>query len=48
VSVVPHIPLEVIDRIDRAAELAKADLVITEIAARSANTRTFFSSKRFA
>ena len=31
VSVVPHIPLEVIDRIDRAAELAKADLVITEI-----------------
>ena len=31
VSVVPHIPLEVIDRIDRAAELAKADVVITEI-----------------
>jgi CTP synthase len=31
VSVVPHIPLEVIDRIDRAAELAKADIVITEI-----------------
>jgi CTP synthase len=31
VSVVPHIPLEVIDRIDRAAELAKAEVVITEI-----------------
>jgi CTP synthase len=31
VSVVPHIPLEVIDRIDKAAELAKADIVITEI-----------------
>ncbi len=31
VSVVPHIPLEVIDRIDKAAELAKADVVITEI-----------------
>jgi len=31
VSVVPHIPLEVIDRIDKAMELAKADVVITEI-----------------
>lgn len=31
VSVVPHIPLEVMGRIDRAAELAKADIVITEI-----------------
>jgi len=31
VSVVPHIPLEVMDRIDAAAELAKADVVITEI-----------------
>ncbi len=31
VSVVPHIPMEVIDRIDHAAELAKADVVITEI-----------------
>jgi len=31
VSVVPHIPLEVMDRIDRAAELAKAEVVITEI-----------------
>jgi CTP synthase len=31
VSVVPYIPLEVIDRIDKAAELAKADVVITEI-----------------
>ena len=31
VSVVPYIPMEVIDRIDRAAELAKADIVITEI-----------------
>ncbi len=31
VSVVPHIPLEVIDRIDKAAALAKADIVITEI-----------------
>lgn len=31
VSVVPHIPLEVMGRIDRAAEMAKADIVITEI-----------------
>jgi len=31
VSVVPHIPLEVIDRIDKAAQLAKAEVVITEI-----------------
>lgn len=31
VSVVPHIPLEVMGRIDRAAEMAKADVVITEI-----------------
>jgi CTP synthase len=31
VEVVPHIPLEVIDRIDRAAAKAKADVVITEI-----------------
>jgi len=31
VSVVPHIPMEVMDRIDRAAELAKAEVVITEI-----------------
>jgi CTP synthase len=31
VSVVPHIPLEVIDRIDAAAQMAKADVVITEI-----------------
>jgi len=31
VEVVPHIPLEVIDRIQRAAAKAKADIVITEI-----------------
>ena len=31
VSVVPYIPLEVMGRIDRAAELAKAEVVITEI-----------------
>lgn len=31
VSVVPHIPLEVINRIDIAAEKSKADIVITEI-----------------
>jgi CTP synthase len=31
VSVVPHIPMEVINRIDKAAELARADVVITEI-----------------
>jgi len=31
VSVVPHIPLEVIDRLKRAAAKAKADVVITEI-----------------
>jgi CTP synthase len=31
VSVVPHIPLEVMDRIDKAAEMAKADIVITEV-----------------
>ena len=31
VEVVPHIPLEVIDRLNRAAAKAKADVVITEI-----------------
>src|SRR5579864_3535048 len=31
VSVVPHIPLEVVDRIERAGRRAKADIVITEI-----------------
>lgn len=31
VSVVPYIPLEVIARIDRAARLAKADIVLVEI-----------------
>jgi CTP synthase len=31
VSVVPYIPMEVIDRIDKAAELAKAEVTITEI-----------------
>lgn len=31
VEVVPHIPMEVIDRIDRAARKAKADVVLTEI-----------------
>ena len=31
VSVVPHIPMEVLDRIDNAASLVKADIVITEI-----------------
>lgn len=31
VEVVPHIPLEVIDRIEKAAELNHADIVITEI-----------------
>ncbi len=31
VEVVPHIPLEVIDRIQRAVEKAKAEVVITEI-----------------
>ncbi len=31
VEVVPHIPLEVIDRINRAARKAKADAVLTEI-----------------
>lgn len=31
VSVVPHIPMEVIDRIRKAAELAKAEIAITEI-----------------
>jgi CTP synthase len=31
VEVVPHIPLEVIDRINRAAAKAKADIAITEI-----------------
>jgi CTP synthase len=31
VSVVPHIPLEVIDRIDKAAEMAKADVVLVEV-----------------
>src|SRR5262249_46824957 len=31
VEVVPHIPLEVIDKIDRAAQKDKADVVITEI-----------------
>lgn len=31
VEVVPHIPLEVISRIKKAGELAKADVVVTEI-----------------
>ena len=31
VEVVPHIPLEVIDRIDRAVAKAKADVAITEV-----------------
>src|SRR5260221_13632428 len=31
VEVVPHIPMEVIDRIDRAIAKSKADLAITEI-----------------
>ena len=31
VEVVPHVPLEVIDRINRAAKKEKADIVITEI-----------------
>jgi CTP synthase len=31
VSVVPYIPMEVMDRIDRAAKLAKAQVVITEV-----------------
>jgi CTP synthase len=31
VSVVPHIPMEVLDRIDAAADLAKAGVIITEI-----------------
>lgn len=31
VEVVPHIPLEVIDRINRAAKLAKAEIAIVEI-----------------
>ena len=31
VSVVPYIPMEVMDRIDRAANMAKADVVITEV-----------------
>ncbi len=31
VSVVPHIPLEVIDRIERAGHRARADLVIVEV-----------------
>ena len=31
VEVVPHIPLEVIDRLERAAKLNKAEIVITEI-----------------
>jgi CTP synthase len=31
VSVVPHIPIEVLDRIDAAAALAKADVIITEV-----------------
>jgi CTP synthase len=31
VSVVPHIPLEVMDRIDNAAKLANADVVLTEV-----------------
>jgi len=31
VSVVPHIPLEVIDRIERAASHAKADIVMIEV-----------------
>jgi CTP synthase len=31
VEVVPHIPLEIIDRIDKARARAKADIVITEI-----------------
>jgi CTP synthase len=31
VEVVPHIPLEVIARIKKAGELAKADVVVTEI-----------------
>src|SRR3989344_1656957 len=31
VEVVPRIPLEVIDRIDKAAQKSKADIVITEI-----------------
>jgi len=31
VEVVPHIPLEVLGRIDKAAETAKANIVITEI-----------------
>ncbi len=31
VEVVPHIPLEVIDRVNRAARKAKADIVLTEI-----------------
>ena len=31
VSVVPHIPMEVLDRIDNAAALAKADVVLVEV-----------------
>ncbi len=31
VSVVPHIPMEVLDRIDIAANLAKADVVLVEV-----------------
>ncbi len=32
VSVVPHIPLEIINRIKQSAKVAKADIVITEVA----------------
>ncbi len=31
VSVVPYIPMEVMDRIDKAAELAKADVIMVEV-----------------
>ena len=31
VQVVPHIPYEVIDRINRAADHAKADIVVIEV-----------------
>jgi len=42
VQVVPHIPLEVIERIKKAAEKAKADIAIIEIGGTVGNMRTSF------
>ena len=42
VEVVPHIPLEIIDRINSAAKKKKPKLLSWKSAERSANTRTFF------